>query len=356
MGHWLNLRHIWGDGGCSVDDFVSDTPLSDGPNYGCALGHISCSTEDMVQNYMDYSDDACMNIFTSGQSDRMNALFGSGGFRESLLNSNGCGGGAEPTCTDGIQNGDETGVDCGGSVCDACDPPTCIDGIQNGDETGVDCGGSVCDACPPTCTDGIQNGDEEGVDCGGTNCLPCGSCDIPAGLVASNIKPKRANLNWSTVGTATSYNVQIDEAGQTNWNTFTTTSTNITITGLSNGQSYDWRVEAVCSGDASGYSATCNFTAGNSGSGDCAARIGFETQNFELFPNPAYDRISVANLSSGNAKSVQILDTNGKLISQNSVDEAINGIDLSLFESGMYMMRVEYIDNSFQVQRFIVIR
>ncbi len=51
------------------------------------------------------------------------------------------------TCTDGIQNGDETGVDCGGS-CGPCDPdPTCTDGIQNGDETGVDCGGSSCAPC-----------------------------------------------------------------------------------------------------------------------------------------------------------------------------------------------------------------
>jgi len=50
------------------------------------------------------------------------------------------------TCSDGIQNGDETGVDCGGTDCDPC-PPTCTDGIQNGDETGIDCGGSVCDPC-----------------------------------------------------------------------------------------------------------------------------------------------------------------------------------------------------------------
>jgi hypothetical protein len=52
--------------------------------------------------------------------------------------------------------------------------PTCDDGIQNGDEEGVDCGGSSCDACP-TCSDGIQNGDEEGVDCGGSSCAPCSS-------------------------------------------------------------------------------------------------------------------------------------------------------------------------------------
>jgi hypothetical protein len=182
VGHWLNLRHIWGDGGCGVDDFVADTPLAGGPNFNgfpCTYpGPNSCNTgsgdlPDMFQNYMDYSDDGCMNVFTLGQKARMRALFDTGGFRESILSSTACGSTPPgPTCTDGIQNGDETGVDCGGSNCPPC-PPTCDDGIQNGDETGVDCGGSNCPACPPTCNDGIQNGDEEGVDCGGSNCDPC---------------------------------------------------------------------------------------------------------------------------------------------------------------------------------------
>ncbi len=51
----------------------------------------------------------------------------------------------DPTCTDGLLNGTETEVDCGGD-CDPC--PTCDDGIQNGDEEGVDCGGLLCDVCP----------------------------------------------------------------------------------------------------------------------------------------------------------------------------------------------------------------
>lgn len=122
VGHYLNLRHIWGDGNCSVDDFVSDTPNSDNPNYGCATGHVSCSSTDMVQNYMDYSDDACMNLFTAGQNTRMRALFDVGGFRQSLMSSGACGTPADPTCDDGIQNGNETGVDCGGPDCPACPP------------------------------------------------------------------------------------------------------------------------------------------------------------------------------------------------------------------------------------------
>ncbi len=73
------------------------------------------------------------------------------------------------TCSDGIQNGNETGIDCGGN-CPPC-PATCDDGIQNGNETGIDCGGN-CPPCPATCDDGIQNGNETGIDCGG-NCPPC---------------------------------------------------------------------------------------------------------------------------------------------------------------------------------------
>ncbi len=80
-----------------------------------------------------------------------------------------CGDTNPPTCNDGIQNGNETGVDCGGT-CPTC-PATCSDGVQNGNETDVDCGGT-CPTCPATCSDGIQNGNETGVDCGGT-CPTC---------------------------------------------------------------------------------------------------------------------------------------------------------------------------------------
>jgi hypothetical protein len=126
------------------------------------------------------------------------------------------GAGSDPTCTDGVKNGDETGVDCGGScgVCGAgqmctqhsdcqsrvcsgglCEAPTCTDGVRNGDETDVDCGGSCATKCAdskacyvandcqslqctggrcqtPSCTDGVKNGDETDADCGGS-CPGC---------------------------------------------------------------------------------------------------------------------------------------------------------------------------------------
>ncbi len=91
VGHWLNLRHIWGDAQCG-DDYVNDTPVQQGPNYGCpTFPKPSCSnTSDMFMNYMDYTDDACMNLFTQGQKTRMRAVLAPNGFRAGLLTSQGC--------------------------------------------------------------------------------------------------------------------------------------------------------------------------------------------------------------------------------------------------------------------------
>jgi hypothetical protein len=86
VGHWLNLRHIWGDGRCKQDDFVSDTPNSDRSNGGCpAYPTVHCRSADMTMNYMDYVYDDCMYMFTNGQNDRMRTLFAEGGARASLV-------------------------------------------------------------------------------------------------------------------------------------------------------------------------------------------------------------------------------------------------------------------------------
>ncbi len=89
VGHFLGLRHIWGDGDCSVDDFVEDTPLQDSPNNSCRLDdpRFSCNTRDMAENYMDYTPDACMNLFTVGQAVRMDAVLEFGPRRASLVNN-----------------------------------------------------------------------------------------------------------------------------------------------------------------------------------------------------------------------------------------------------------------------------
>ena len=70
VGHYLNLFHTF-QGGCGTGDQCADTPAVDSPNFGCPTTHQSCGTTDMVRNYMDYTDDACMNIFTNDQKARV---------------------------------------------------------------------------------------------------------------------------------------------------------------------------------------------------------------------------------------------------------------------------------------------
>ena len=87
IGHFLGLRHVDGDGGCNVDDFCGDTPLSGSPSFSCPLGKSTCGSLDMIQNYLDLSDDDCMNLFTVCQVDRMHTVLENSPRRASLLTS-----------------------------------------------------------------------------------------------------------------------------------------------------------------------------------------------------------------------------------------------------------------------------
>jgi hypothetical protein len=119
MGHFFGLRHIWGDeNGCSGSDYVSDTPNQSGDTDGCPTHpRTSCSTTNMFQNFMDYTNDVCMNLFTQGQADRMQVVLENSIRRASLLNSPGLG------PPDGNQTNDVAAttilspepVSCGGS-------------------------------------------------------------------------------------------------------------------------------------------------------------------------------------------------------------------------------------------------
>jgi hypothetical protein len=92
LGHFFGLRHIWGDdnGGCDADDFVSDTPNQASSSSGCPTHpRTSCNTVNMFQNYMDYTADACMNLFTKEQITRMVTVLENSPRRLSLQSSPG---------------------------------------------------------------------------------------------------------------------------------------------------------------------------------------------------------------------------------------------------------------------------
>ncbi|HEY8399414.1 MAG TPA: M43 family zinc metalloprotease [Flavihumibacter sp.] len=88
VGHWLGLKHIWGDAYCG-DDGIDDTPQQKTYNRGCPSGiQITCGNDpngDMYMNYMDLTDDSCMYMFTLGQKVKMRSSFAPGGGRETIL-------------------------------------------------------------------------------------------------------------------------------------------------------------------------------------------------------------------------------------------------------------------------------
>jgi hypothetical protein len=111
VGHWMNLRHIWGDEPqCYNDDSVADTPLQQVASTGCPMFPETdqCTPNSpgiMFMNYMDYTDDACMMMFTNGQNVRVQATIN--GIRSSLKSSDGCqppGGGGQTVLLEAFEN------------------------------------------------------------------------------------------------------------------------------------------------------------------------------------------------------------------------------------------------------------
>ncbi len=88
VGHWLGLIHIWGNADCGTD-YCDDTPVHHDRNFDCPT-KLSCNSttvNEMVENYMDYTDDACMNIFTQNQKDRITVIINNSARRNSLKTS-----------------------------------------------------------------------------------------------------------------------------------------------------------------------------------------------------------------------------------------------------------------------------
>ena len=115
VGHWLNLDHIWGDSNCGNDN-CSDTPVQQSANYSCPNfpSTSNCSGNgnngDMFMNYMDYTNDACMNLFTNNQKSRMISAINQ--YRSNLLNHNLCSGSTNPSswdCVNGVCSDPGTG-------------------------------------------------------------------------------------------------------------------------------------------------------------------------------------------------------------------------------------------------------
>ncbi|HRH66049.1 MAG TPA: M43 family zinc metalloprotease [Bacteroidia bacterium] len=279
VGHWLNLYHIWGDDGtaCSGSDNVSDTPNQAGENYGAPAfprtdGCTSTSPGVMFMNYMDYTDDNAMNMFTNGQSTRMAALFGTGGSRVGLLSSLGCQAGST-TCN--VPTGMSTsGITSSGATLNW----TAVSGA-----TSYAIRYRIVGAATWTSTTSTTNTKsltglvtssnyewQVSTVCSSGSSAYTGSttfsttatatCGTPTGMATASITSSGATLSWAAVSGATSYNVQYRLVGAASWTATTSTATSKAIAGLAASSAYEWQVQAVCSGGTGSFTASTTFT------------------------------------------------------------------------------------------------
>ena len=206
MGHYLLLDHIWGDG-CGVDDDVNDTPAQARDNSGCpSLNTSSCGSTDMHMNYMDYTNDACMYMFSAGQASRMtnyvSASLGS-------LTANVSNVYSDSGSTGGGNTGDGTS---GG-----------------GDTTGGD-------------TTGGNNDDDVG---GDDNDDSSDHCSSPSSSTVQILNATRVKIDWADAADAIRYQIAYRVIGAS-WTNRATTTSQRNLNNLS-AELYQYRIRTRCS-------------------------------------------------------------------------------------------------------------
>ncbi len=290
---------------------------------------------------------------------------------------------------------------------------SCEDGIQNGDETGIDCGGASCEPCvtlTATCEDGVQNGDEQGIDCGGAICKPC---DCILNLVYDNIV---CNDNGTATPNDDLFTVDVTLTGVGNsylWNgtlgnqqmigrygvptTFgpflTNSGSNISGWFMDNdimNCAVDVIIKAPsncsidpCIGESNEPCFTCfdGILNGEEESIDCGglhcvpcnsvnegspiysndvlAEVDFRPESLTLFPNPTQDilNVSFVNVLNENAE-ISITDLNGNILKRLKVGTSYSekmSLDVSEYASGFYFINLK-TESNFESKKFIVVK
>jgi hypothetical protein len=291
VGHWLNLRHVWGDGDCQKDDYVSDTPNSSYPSFGCQPGKTTCGTLDMIANFMDYSNDQCMNLFTEGQKNRMRALFSPGGFRASILKSPGLG---------QVNTEQEN-------------PP-------------------IAEQCPG------------GVNCEEENPENNVGCASPTQLSA-NFEDRKMNISWK--GSAEVYTFEVQLPNSSRWYSFSTKRDQLSISGLTVAMVQKARLKANCTNGLS--SPYVYFNLGGNRLMESIAPT-----DFQAYPNPVrsslfvnwttaaihFNGLEFDSTEDSSPVALELYDRSGRLTLQVPIvtDQNSAQLDVSNLNLGLYFL------------------
>ncbi len=252
MGHYLLLDHIWGDG-CGVDDEVSDTPDQAQDNSGCpGLNTSSCGSTDMHMNYMDYTNDACMYMFSAGQASRMtnyvtaslasltgnvsNVYSGSG----STGGNNTDGGNTDSGNTGGDESSDDDNTDSSDTDTGDTDTGDTDTGDTDSDETDND----------DTNTDEI-------------------ACFSPSNSTVEIINPSKVRIDWADGSDAIRYQVRYRIEGNGPWTKKGAANSHKNLNNLS-ADIYQYQIRTRCVDGWQPWSAQQTFNLSVDDSGDDA--------------------------------------------------------------------------------------
>ena len=194
------------------------------------------------------------------------------------------------------------------------------------------------------------------------NFVTLGSCGVPGGLTTGVLTPTTAVVSWTAVTGAVSYNLSYTQASSVSWTTVSTSSTSYTLTGLTAGVLYDYKVQTVCSSGTSGFSLANTFTTPpaahhtdeifdiyNSGTD--------ENIPVNIYPNPTSDKITVAyTLNATQQISISVTDYMGRIVSQiqeNAFQEAgDHEYSYMLPGKGLYFVKMT-VDNRISVFKVV---
>jgi hypothetical protein len=273
VGHWLGLIHVWGDAACG-DDLVGDTPTQSAASGSCPVfpRMSSCSPNsngDMFMDFMDYTYDACRNMFTTAQVSRMRGYLT--GTRASITTS--LGGTAPSTGACNVPTGLVSAsitsssallswVSTGAVSYNVRYKPTSSSTWITYSSGGLSL--NVASLAASTayefqvqsvCSSGSSSFSSSST----FTTLAVSTCNVPAGLYATSVTSSGATLNWSSTG-AVSYNIRYKPTSSSTWISTTSTTPSRAISGLSASTIYEFQVQSICTSGSSSYSSSVTFT------------------------------------------------------------------------------------------------
>ena len=229
VGHYFLLDHIWGNG-CNRDDDVADTPNQASDHSGCPqLGVSSCGSNDMHMNYMDYVNDACMYMFSNGQALRM----------ENYVAAN------LSNLTNNASNVISNTQGAGGA----------------GDTTDNNGG-----------TDDTSDGNDDNNE--GDSDTTLDICEAPQASSVNSQSATSVLIDWADMPDVIRYRIRYRKEGTRSWTVKNTTPSQITLSGLAAGATYQYQLRTRCVSGWTPYANIETFIAtGDNGDGSYTLRL-----------------------------------------------------------------------------------